>query len=171
MFAVLHLDAFALHAVLRTEAGGTARPAALFSGRGKKSAVTEVTPAARAAGAKSWSSPSAAALRVAALAKKPSTPAIQTAIPRPRKIRPRTCGVVGVKREAWARAECNDSLSARSGGGLSELFPLCRGVVRGWVDGPNSLRFSAGMRFAEGPPCPPFVIRGFVAAGTAPRPP
>jgi protein ImuB len=50
MFAVLHIDAFALHAVLRTETGGTARPAALFSGRGKKSAVTEATPVARAAG-------------------------------------------------------------------------------------------------------------------------
>lgn len=50
MFAVLHVTAFALHAVLRTEPGARGQPAALFSGHGKKSLVFATTPAARALG-------------------------------------------------------------------------------------------------------------------------
>jgi protein ImuB len=50
MFAVLHIAAFALHAVLRTEPGVADRPAALFSGGSKKSVVVATTPAARTAG-------------------------------------------------------------------------------------------------------------------------
>jgi protein ImuB len=49
MFAVLHIADFALHAVLRHEAGAASRPAALFSGTGKKSLVLAANPAARAA--------------------------------------------------------------------------------------------------------------------------
>jgi len=50
MFAVLFIADFALHAVLRTEAAPADRPAALFTGVGKKSLVLAATPAARAAG-------------------------------------------------------------------------------------------------------------------------
>lgn len=50
MFAVLHVADFALHAVLRTEPDTHDKPAALFSGVGKKSTVLATTPGARAAG-------------------------------------------------------------------------------------------------------------------------
>jgi protein ImuB len=50
MFAVLHIADFALYAVLRTERDVGGRPAALFSGSSKKSAVIAAEPAARAAG-------------------------------------------------------------------------------------------------------------------------
>ncbi len=50
MFAVLHLADFALHAVLRTEHESRGRPAALFSGTGRKSLVLAANPAARTAG-------------------------------------------------------------------------------------------------------------------------
>ena len=53
MFAVLHVASFPLHAVLRTEAdsaGHAKRPAALFTGGGKKSIVFTANAAARAAG-------------------------------------------------------------------------------------------------------------------------
>jgi protein ImuB len=51
MFAVLHIAHFALHAVLRTEAGhAPGRPAALFSGTSKKSVVLALNEAAGAAG-------------------------------------------------------------------------------------------------------------------------
>ena len=50
MFAVLHIDDFALHAVLRTEPGLAGRPAALFATSTKKSAVLAANLAARAAG-------------------------------------------------------------------------------------------------------------------------
>src|SRR6187402_3379046 len=50
MFAVLHVAAFPLHAVLRTEATSVNQPAALFSAQSKKSVVLAATPAAAAAG-------------------------------------------------------------------------------------------------------------------------
>ena len=50
MFAVLHIADFALHAVLRTERDVAGKPAALFSGTGKKSVVIAANPPARAAG-------------------------------------------------------------------------------------------------------------------------
>ncbi|HEX2854018.1 MAG TPA: hypothetical protein VHO24_12330 [Opitutaceae bacterium] len=50
MFAVLHIADFALHAVLRTEPGSSARPAALFSGTGKKSLAIAANASARASG-------------------------------------------------------------------------------------------------------------------------
>ena len=50
MFAVLHIADFALQAVLRTEPAIGLRPAALFSGSGKKSLVISINTAARAAG-------------------------------------------------------------------------------------------------------------------------
>jgi protein ImuB len=50
VFAVLHIADFALHAVLRTEPGLGARPAALFNGTGKKSLAIAVNAAARTAG-------------------------------------------------------------------------------------------------------------------------
>ncbi len=50
MFAVLHVAAFPLHAVLRTEATSASQPAALFSAHSKKSVVLAVTSAAAAAG-------------------------------------------------------------------------------------------------------------------------
>src|ERR1041385_914801 len=50
MFAVLHIADFALQAVLRTEAGLSVRPAALFSNQGKKSLVVSLNALARAAG-------------------------------------------------------------------------------------------------------------------------
>lgn len=50
MFAVLHIVDFALHAVLRTEPGTAGRPAALFTGSGKKSLVTALTASAHHSG-------------------------------------------------------------------------------------------------------------------------
>ncbi|MEO5961051.1 MAG: DNA polymerase Y family protein [Opitutaceae bacterium] len=50
MFAVLYIADFALSAVLRTEPGLAARPAALFANTSKKSLVLAANPAARAAG-------------------------------------------------------------------------------------------------------------------------
>ncbi len=50
MFAVLHIADFALHAVLRTEAGAAARPAALFADSSKRSIVLAANPLARLAG-------------------------------------------------------------------------------------------------------------------------
>jgi nucleotidyltransferase/DNA polymerase involved in DNA repair len=49
VFAVLHIADFALQAVLRTEPGAFARPAALFSDNAKKSIVLVANAAARAA--------------------------------------------------------------------------------------------------------------------------
>ncbi len=50
VFAVLHVADFPLHAVLRTEETDPARPAALFAGTGKWSAVIAANAAARSAG-------------------------------------------------------------------------------------------------------------------------
>jgi len=50
VFAVLHIANFALHAVLRHEPESANRPAALFTGTGKKSLVLAANPAARASG-------------------------------------------------------------------------------------------------------------------------
>lgn len=50
MFAVLHIADFPLHAVLRNEPDAARRPAALFTGTGKKSVVLAANSAARAPG-------------------------------------------------------------------------------------------------------------------------
>lgn len=50
MFSVLHIADFALHAVLRTDQEAAGRPAALFSGTGKKSVVLATNALARDAG-------------------------------------------------------------------------------------------------------------------------
>lgn len=50
MFAVLHIADFPLHTVLRNEPDAARRPAALFTGTGKKSVVIAANPAARAVG-------------------------------------------------------------------------------------------------------------------------
>ena len=67
MFAVLHIPDFPLHAVLRTEPGAAGRPAALFSGTGKKSVVIAAEPLARAAGVELGMSAPQAVARCAAL--------------------------------------------------------------------------------------------------------
>lgn len=76
MFAVLHVSAFALHAVLRTESTDHRRPAALFSDRGKKSTVLALTSAALAAGvAPGQTAPQAVARCPALLIREPSAAA------------------------------------------------------------------------------------------------
>jgi protein ImuB len=67
MFAVLHIVDFALHAVLRNEAGATTRPAALFSGTGKKSVVLAANARARVAGVEAGMTAPQAVARCAAL--------------------------------------------------------------------------------------------------------
>jgi protein ImuB len=78
MFAVLHLADFALQAVLRTEPGISARPAALFSGNGKKSVVISVNAAARAIGVELGMAAPQAVARCAKLIIRAPLPAAET---------------------------------------------------------------------------------------------
>jgi protein ImuB len=76
VFAVLHIADFALHAVLRHESIAAGRPAALFSGTGKKSVVLATNPAARAAAlAPGMTAPQAVARCPALLIRTPSAAA------------------------------------------------------------------------------------------------
>jgi protein ImuB len=85
MFAVLHIADFALEAVLRTEPGDPAsllpapapRPAALFSGTGKKSLVLVCNAPARAAGVAPGMTAPQAVARCPALLIRPPRPAAE----------------------------------------------------------------------------------------------
>lgn len=78
MFAVLHIAHFALQAVLRTEPGAGARPAALFSGSGKKSLVLAVNRGAGAAGVEPGMTAPQAVARCAGLVIRSPHPAAET---------------------------------------------------------------------------------------------
>src|SRR5262245_51264136 len=78
MFAVLHISDFALHAVLRTESGVAGKPAALFSGTGKKSVVIATTPSARAASVELGMPAPQAVARCPALLIRASNPGAET---------------------------------------------------------------------------------------------
>jgi protein ImuB len=78
VFAVLHIADFALHAVLRNEPDVAHRPAALFTGTGKKSLVLAANPAARAAGVELGMTAPQAVARCPALVIRTPQPAAET---------------------------------------------------------------------------------------------
>jgi nucleotidyltransferase/DNA polymerase involved in DNA repair len=76
MFAVLHIADFALHAVLRTEPGLAAQPAALFATTSKKSVVLAANAPARASSVEiGMSAPQAVARCPALVIRTPSSAA------------------------------------------------------------------------------------------------
>jgi protein ImuB len=78
MFAVLHIADFALQAVLRAERDAGTRPAALFSGGGKKSLVLAVNCAARTAGVEPGMTAPQAVARCASLVIRAPLPVAET---------------------------------------------------------------------------------------------
>lgn len=78
MFAVLHVSDFALQAVLRTEPGGQARAAALFTDTTKKSSLVAANAAARACGVEIGMSAPQAMARCPALAIRVANAAAET---------------------------------------------------------------------------------------------